>query len=107
MHEVSLVVAIPYVILALFSIFFGYLASDVFVGMGSDMLSTALFVHPDRVAIVEAHFSLPLYIKNLPVILTLLGAGLAIVLYHRYPTILVAITEKPFGYAVYRFLNSK
>ena len=75
--------------------------------MGSDILSTALFVHPDRVAIVEAHFSLPLYIKSLPIILTVLGAIAAIIMYHQYPTILVAITNSRLGYAVYRFLNSK
>ena len=99
--------AIPYVILACFSIYFGYLASDVFVGMGSDMLSTALFVHPDRLALVEAHFSLNLFIKNLPALLTVLGAGLALLLYHRYPVVLVSLTESGLGLRLYRFLNAK
>lgn len=107
LHEQSLIVAIPYVILALLSIFFGYIASDVFVGVGSDMLSSALYVHPDHVALVEAHFSLPLLIKNLPAILTVLGAGLAIVLYHSYPTLLVQMTESRLGLAIYRFFNAK
>lgn len=107
LHEQSLVVMIPYVILALLSIFFGYLASDVFVGMGSDMLSTALFVHPDHVALVEAHFSLPLLIKNLPAILTVLGAGLSILLYHQYPAFLTRLTQSQLGLAMYRFFNAK
>ncbi len=107
LHEQSLIVAIPYVILALLSIFFGYLASDVFVGVGTDMLSTSLFVHPDHVALVEAHFSLPLLIKNLPAMLTVSGAGLAIVLYHIYPTFLTRLTESSLGLAMYRFFNAK
>ena len=81
-HEQAPIVMIPYLILALLSIFFGYVASDVFVGPGSDMLSTALFVHPDHVVMIEGEFALPLFIKNLPAFLSVLGAGLALVLYH-------------------------
>jgi len=106
-HEQSLIVCIPYLILALLSIFFGYLASDLFTGMGSDMLSTALFVHPDHLVTVEAHFGLPLLIKNLPAILTVVGAGLALLLYNRYPSVLVYLTETRLGLAMYRFLNAK
>lgn len=71
------------------------------------MLSTALFVHPDHVTMVEAHFALTPFIKNLPALLTVLGAGLAIVLYHRYPNVLAALTETQVGLAMYRFFNSK
>lgn len=73
---------VPYIILALLSIFFGYVASDLFVGPGSDMLSTALFVHPDHVYQIEAEYGIPLAIKNLPMILSILGAGFAIMMYH-------------------------
>jgi NADH-ubiquinone oxidoreductase chain 5 len=98
---------IPYIILALLSIFFGYVASDVFVGPGSDMLSTALFVHPDHVVMIEGEFALPLFIKNLPALLSVGGAGLALVLYHRYPNVLVSLTETSLGLAIYRFFNAK
>ncbi len=106
-HEQSIIVCIPYVILALLSIFFGYLASDLFVGPGSDMLSTALFVHPDHIVIIEGEFGLPLLIKNLPAILSVSGAGLALLLYHRYLDVLVYLTETSLGLAIYRFLYAK
>jgi NADH-ubiquinone oxidoreductase chain 5 len=106
-HEQSTIVMIPYIILALLSIFFGYVASDVFVGPGSDMLSTALFVHPDHVVMIEGEFALPLFIKNLPALLSVGGAGLALVLYHRYPNVLVSLTETSLGLAIYRFFNAK
>ena len=97
-------------ILAILSIFFGYVASDLFVGPGSDMLSSALFTHPDNVVLIDGEFSLPLFIKNLPALLSVLGAGLALVLYHQSATarpILVYLTETPLGLAMYRFFNSK
>lgn len=106
-HEQAFIVMVPYIILALLSIFFGYVASDLFVGPGSDMLSTALFVHPNHVVMVEGEFGLPLLIKNLPALLSVGGAGLAILLYHRYPNVLVAMTETRLGLAVYRFFNAK
>jgi NADH-ubiquinone oxidoreductase chain 5 len=93
--------------LALLSIFFGYIASDLFVGIGSDMLSTALFVHPIHVVIIEGEFALPLLIKNLPAILSVFGAGLAILLYHQYPAVLVYFTYTRLGLAIYRFFNAK
>ena len=107
LHEQSLIVAIPYIILALLSIFFGYIASDVFVGVGSDMLSTALFVHPDHIVMIEGEFALPLAIKNLPAILSITGAGAAMYLYSRSPSVLVYLTETKVGLAMYRFFNAK
>lgn len=107
LHEQSLIVAIPYVILSILSIFFGYIASDLFVGPGSDMLSTALFMHPDHVSLVDGEFGLPLLIKNLPAILSISGAGLAVLMYHKFPYVLTNMTETSVGLAMYRFFNAK
>lgn len=110
-HEQPLIVAIPYVILAIMSIFFGYVASDLFVGPGSDFLSTALFIHPDNVVMIEGEFALPTLIKNLPVLLSVLSAGAAVALYHQYPSVLTYLTDPGtfggLGLAVYRTFNSK
>lgn len=81
-HEQPLIVVIPYVILSLFAIFFGYVAKDLFVGPGSDFLSTALFIHPSHISLIEAEFSLPLFYKLLPAIGSLLGAVTALLLYN-------------------------
>jgi NADH-ubiquinone oxidoreductase chain 5 len=93
------------------SIFFGYVASDLFVGPGSDFLSTALFIHPDNLVLVEGEFALPTLIKNLPVLLSVLSAGAAVALYHQYPSVLTYLTDPAtfggLGLAVYRTFNSK
>ena len=80
---------IPYIILALLSIFFGYVASDVFVGLGSYMLYCT--IHTDKVVMIEGEFALPLFIKNLALI-SVGGAGLALRMYHRCPIVLVSMT---------------
>ena len=80
-HSENLIVIVPLSILALFAIFLGFVASDV-VGVGTDFFGNSLFYHPSQLHIIEAEFSLPLYIKLMPTVLSLLGACLAIYLYH-------------------------
>jgi NADH-ubiquinone oxidoreductase chain 5 len=106
-HESNLAVVIPLLILALFSIFFGYLFSDLFVGIGSDFFGNSIFINPNNVTIVEAEFSLPLLIKLLPSILSILGATSAILLYHVYPEFIISLTESNLGRKIYTFLNGK
>ncbi len=88
-HEQPLIIMIPLLLLALMSIFFGYVAKDSFVGMGSDMLSTSLFVHPSHITLVEAEFAVPTFYKLLPAMATLGGASLALLMYHPFGMITV------------------
>lgn len=80
-HSENSVVIIPLSILAICAIILGYLASD-FVGIGSDFFQNSLFYQPSQIHIIEAEFSLPLYIKLLPTILSIIGCGFAIYIYH-------------------------
>jgi NADH-ubiquinone oxidoreductase chain 5 len=59
-HEAKLTVIIPLLILSLFSIFFGYIFSDLFVGIGSGFFGNSLFIHPNKISIIEAEFSIGL-----------------------------------------------
>lgn len=106
-HEANLAVVIPLFILALFSIFFGFVFSDLFVGVGTDFFGNSLFIHPNNISIIEAEFSLPIYIKLLPAILSLVGASLAVFLYHNTPYFVIELTETSVGRKIYTFLNGK
>lgn len=106
-HEANLTVIIPLFILALFSIFFGFIFSDLFVGVGTDFFKNSIFIHPNKISIIEAEFSLPLYIKLLPSILSIFGAILAIFLYHQNVKFLIGLTETSLGRKIYSFLNGK
>jgi NADH-ubiquinone oxidoreductase chain 5 len=94
-HESKLAVIIPLLILAIFSIFFGFLFSDLFVGIGSDFFANSIFTHPNNIALVEAEFSLNPFIKLLPAILSIFGATLAIFMYHIQPLFLINLTFDP------------
>jgi NADH-ubiquinone oxidoreductase chain 5 len=106
-HEANNKVIIPLFLLALFSIFFGFIFSDLFVGMASDFLSNAIFIKPNNISLVEAEFSLPLIIKLLPALLSLFGASLAIFLYHKSPTFIIDLTDSLIGQKIYTFFNGK
>ena len=116
-HEASISVVIPLTILALFSIFFGFVFSDIFVGVGTDFFSNSIFIHPKNITLIEAEFSLPIFIKLLPVILSLLGALSGFLLYNSSPEYILSFTDtsstylKSFqiklGRTIYTLLNSK
>ena len=110
-HEANSLVIIPLFFLAVFSIFFGFVFSDLFVGIGSDFFGNSLFIHPNNISLVEAEFSFSttteMILKLLPGILSLLGAMLAIFMYHN-PNIFIDLNEKNIIIRkVYTFLNGK
>jgi len=106
-HEANNKVIIPLFLLALFSIFFGFIFSDLFVGMASDFFSNAIFIKPNNISLIEAEFSLPLIIKLLPALLSLFGASLAIFLYHKSPIFIIDLTDNFIGQKIYTFFNGK
>lgn len=106
-HEANLQVIIPLFILALFSIFFGFVFSDLFVGVGSDFFGNSIYINPNNISIIEAEFTLPIYIKLLPAILSLLGATIAVLFYHKNPLFIISLTESTLGRHIYTFLNGK
>jgi NADH-ubiquinone oxidoreductase chain 5 len=84
-HEQPVIVIIPYLILGILSVVFGWFAKDIFVGVGSDAISTSLFQNALHINIIEAEFNLNLFYKLLPAIFTLTGAALSYYLYHYLP----------------------
>jgi NADH-ubiquinone oxidoreductase chain 5 len=106
-HESDLFTIIPLIVLSIFSIFFGYLFADNFVGLGSEFFGNSLFIHPNNIILVEAEFSLDLWIKLLPSILSLLGAVSALYLYNSNPQFLNEIKKNIFGKNLYTLFNNK
>jgi len=106
-HDPNIIVIIPLIIISFRSIIFGYLASDLYVGIASDFLSYTLFTYPNHVGIVEAHFGVPLIIKLFPIIITIVSSFTAIYLYHIIPNYLISLTNNSIGYKFYIFFNGK
>lgn len=105
-HDAPIIVMIPLTILSLLAIFFGYIASDLFVGIGSDFLVPSLFTHPSHISLIEAE-NIPLLPKLLPVILSIVGGGAALYFYHVVPTVFINITNNKIGRKLYNFFNGK
>jgi NADH-ubiquinone oxidoreductase chain 5 len=106
-HESTLSVIIPLSCLSLFSIFFGFLFSDLFVGVGSDFFGNSIFTHPNNVYLIEAESSLPIYIKLTPLILSLLGGYLGLISYQSNLGNTINFIETPLGIKIYTLLNGK
>jgi len=99
-HEVPLKMAIPLMILALGSIFIGYLTKDLVIGLGTPFWNNAIVLLPN-----DGEF-LPFFIKLIPVIFSLLGAISGFVIYNSGIT---WSTPKVGGiyYQIYTFFNQK
>ena len=118
LEKLNFILILPLFVLAIFSIFFGYIFSDLFIGIGSDFFQNSIFMHPNNISLVEAEFSTALsnsdistfniIIKLLPVILSFIGAFSAIILYHLpFGLFLINLTNNKVGISIYAFLNGK
>ena len=105
-HDATLRMALPLGILAIPSIFIGFLGKDMIIGLGSDFWSNAIFVHPANLNSIDAEF-IPHTIKLLPVALSLLGAGLSYFLYSYNSFFLYSFATSHFGKKLYTFFNRK
>ncbi len=71
-HEGDMFMSLPLIILALFSIFFGFITKDIFVGLGSGFfMDNSLFTHPLHEININTEFAVSTFFKLLPLILTI------------------------------------
>nr|YP_009138140.1 NADH dehydrogenase subunit 5 [Calliarthron tuberculosum]AKG26270.1 NADH dehydrogenase subunit 5 [Calliarthron tuberculosum] len=75
-HESSFLMYFPLLILALGSLFIGFITKDFFIGPGTSFWNNSVFIFPSHSVHVEAEF-LPTKIKWLPFIFSSLGIILA------------------------------
>nr|WBU10884.1 NADH dehydrogenase subunit 5 [Malassezia psittaci] len=105
-HDAAIYAMIPMITLSLLAIFFGYIAKDLFVGMGTDFAGTSLFIHPNHINLIEAEV-IPTFYKLLPSIITFGSATVAYLSYQYSPKMLVAFGNTNLGYNLYKFYNGK
>jgi NADH-ubiquinone oxidoreductase chain 5 len=105
-HESSGLIVFSLTILSLGSIFTGFLIKDFFIGAGSTFLGNSIFILPTHFNLFEAEF-LPLSVKLTPILFSLIGAFLAILLNYVYSDFLVYLKCSNFGLLLYSFFNQK
>lgn len=82
-HESGLAIIIPLTTLGFGSIFSGYYFRDIFIGLGSDVFAGAIFIKPSSLFLLNSEF-IPFFYKSIPLVFSLLGIYLAILLYSRF-----------------------
>nr|YP_009629622.1 NADH dehydrogenase subunit 5 [Heterodermia casarettiana]QBP39507.1 NADH dehydrogenase subunit 5 [Heterodermia casarettiana] len=107
-HEGDIFMSIPLIILALFSIFFGYLTKDIFIGIASGFFSdNSLFIHPSHEITLDTEFAVNSLFKLLPLALTISLAIVSLVLSEYLPSILIYFKYSRLGYNIFSFFNQR
>ena len=107
-HEGDIFMSVPLMILAVFSVFFGYITKDIFIGLGSSFFAdNSLFIHPSHEIMLDTEFAVPTLFKVLPLIFTVSLSILSIVLSEYIPKALVYFKLSRLGYSIYSFFNQR
>ena len=104
-HESPLIMLLPLYALAIGAVFAGIFGYQLFVGdFRADFWGAAIFVRPENDSIEQAHH-VPVFVKILPLVASVMGIGIAYGLYIRRPEILPIIVD--YLRSAHRFLINK
>ena len=107
-HEGDIYMSLPLIILAVFSIFFGYITKDIFIGLGSDFFSdNSLFIHPKHEIMLDTEFSVPTFFKLLPLFFTISLSFISILFTEFYPKLVINFKLSNLGYNIFGFFNQR
>jgi NADH-ubiquinone oxidoreductase chain 5 len=99
-HEGDIFMSLPLIILAVFSIFFGYITKDMFIGLGSAFFSdNSIFIHPSHEIMLDTEFAVPTLFKLLPLMFTVSLSALAI--------LFINFKLSRLGYNIFSFFNQR
>jgi len=100
--------ALPLIILSLFSIFFGYFTKDIFIGLGTNFFSdNSIYIHPKHEIFINTEFSLPVFIKLLPFICTIFFSFLGLYISEFKIKNLIKFKFSIIGYNIFGFFNQR
>jgi len=107
-QEGNIFMNFPLIVLAVFSIFFGYISKDIFIGLGSDFFAdNSIFIHPIREIMLNTEFAVPSLFKLLPLLFTISFSIIAIVLSEFMPKVLINFKLNRVGYNIFSFFNQR
>jgi NADH-ubiquinone oxidoreductase chain 5 len=105
-HEGNIFMSLPLIILAVFSIFFGYITKDIFIGIGSGFFAdNALFIHPNNEILINTEFAVPTFFKLLPLIFTVSLTVISMIILELSPKLLIYFKYTKIGYSIFSFFN--
>ncbi len=107
-HEGDIYMSLPLIILAVFSIFFGYITKDIFIGLGSGFFGdNSLFIHPMHEIMLDTEFAVPVMFKLMPLIFTVSLTIISIIKPEYAPKALIYFKSTRIGYNIFSFFNQR
>jgi NADH-ubiquinone oxidoreductase chain 5 len=107
-HEGDIFMSLPLIILAVFSIFFGYLTKDIFIGLGTGFFAdNSLFIHPSHEIMLDTEFAVDTIFKLLPFIFTVSLSFVALIVSEFLPKLLINFKFTKLGNEIFSFFNQR
>jgi NADH-ubiquinone oxidoreductase chain 5 len=107
-HESDIYMSLPLIILALFSIFFGFLTKDIFIGLGTGFfIDNSLYINPYHEIVIETEFAVVTLYKILPLFFTVFFTFLSILYSEVLPNKLIKFKLSRIGYNIFGFFNQR
>jgi NADH-ubiquinone oxidoreductase chain 5 len=107
-HEGDIFMSVPLIILAIFSIFFGYFTKDIYIGLGSSFFSdNSIYIHPSNEIMLDTEFAVLTIYKILPLIFTITFSILALFIPEYMSKIILHFKFSKFGYNLFGFFNQR
>ena len=107
-HESDIFMSIPLIILAVFSIFFGYITKDIFIGIGTNFFTdNSIFIHPSHEITLNVEFAVPILMKIIPLIFTISLSVVSIIICEFMNRGLLYFKLSSIGYNIYGLLSQR
>ena len=107
-HEGDIFLSLPLVVLAIFSIYFGYITKDIYIGLGSGFfIDNSIFIHPMHEILINTEFGVPTLFKLIPFILTVVFSILAVIYPEFMGNIITNFKFTKLGYYIFGFFNQR
>jgi NADH-ubiquinone oxidoreductase chain 5 len=104
----GLYMKLPLIILGIFSVIFGYLYKDLFVGLGSNLyIYNSIFIHPIHEIMINTEIIIPTIFKLLPLMFTVFVCVMAIYLSEFKYKIIIKFKLSKLGYNIFGFFNKR
>jgi NADH-ubiquinone oxidoreductase chain 5 len=105
-HEGTIRMTLPLFLLAICSIFIGYISKEMFIGFGTNFWGTAIFIKPINYLMTDIEF-LGIQYKLLPLLVTILGIFSAYFLYVFKISEYYDIKKSNLSKVIFNFFNKK
>jgi len=107
-HEGNIFISLPLVILSVFSVYFGYITKDIFIGLGSGFFKdNSIFIHPLHEILIDTEFGVPTMFKLLPLFLTIFFTIVSIIYSEYLSNIINGFKLSNLGNNIYGFFNQR